>query len=266
MTARLDFSPSEARPEPLRLPAWNTAGHGEQIAAYVTGGLHAVEGWGLNPTLAGLFLAIDRFQKANGVGGNVFELGVHHGRAAILIALMAGPGETAVFLDLFERQDENIDFSGRGNREIFEHNLATWAPGCRWESIQANSLELDFASVAALAEGLRFAHIDGGHHREAVLNDLAKTQERLVEGGVIVMDDFSHSGFPEVNEACNYYLQQDETRRLAPVAIGANKLVLVTRGHHERLFAFLDGLGRANTPASRTVRFHGARAICLDEH
>jgi hypothetical protein len=153
----MDFPPSEARPEPLNLPAWNSGGHGEQIAAYVTRGLQAVEGWGLNPALAGVFLAIDRFQKANGVGGNVFELGVHHGRSAILIALMAGPSETAVFLDLFERQEENIDFSGRGNRQIFEHNLATWATGRRWETIQANSLELDFASVAAMREGLRFA-------------------------------------------------------------------------------------------------------------
>jgi hypothetical protein len=75
-----------------------------------------------------------------------------------------------------------------------------------------------------------------------------------------------HSGFPEVNEACNHYLQHDEAKRLAPVAVGINKLVLVTRGHHERLFAFLESLAKANTPGNRTVRFHGSRAICLDEH
>jgi hypothetical protein len=263
-TSMLD--PATETLEPLTLPGWNIGALDADVVHFVRHGLEAIEGWGVDPYLAGLFLALDRFQKANGVTGNLFELGVHHGRSAVLIALMAAPDEQSVFLDLFGRQAENIDFSGLGNREIFEANLATWAPGRRYDAIEANSLELDFAATPMLSGGLRFAHIDGGHHRDAVLNDLFKTEAAMVEGGVVVMDDFAHTGFPEVSEACNFYLERREANRLTPVALGHNKLVLVTRRHQARLFAFLERLGAANDPPVRAVRFHGEQVICLDAH
>src|SRR5262249_47127534 len=102
---------------------------------YVRRAMLEIDGWGVDLFLAPVLRAIDRFQKLEGITANMFELGVHHGRCAVLFALMARPDETAVFVDLFERQDENIDASGRGSREIVERNLATWAAGRRIEVV-----------------------------------------------------------------------------------------------------------------------------------
>jgi predicted O-methyltransferase YrrM len=212
---------------------------------YVRRAMLEIDGWGVDLYLAPILRAIDRFQKLNGISGNLFELGVHHGRCAVLLALMARADETAVFLDLFERQAENIDASGRGSREIVERNLETWAVGRRVEIIQANSLELDFGVVPGLKAGVRLAHIDGGHYREIVLNDLAKTEAVLVDGGVVIVDDFLHAGFPEVKQGCLEYLQRGATR-LVPIAAGYNKLVMAARGGHEQLYGFLERFGETS--------------------
>jgi hypothetical protein len=209
---------------------------------YVRRAMLEIDGWGVDLYLAPILRALDRFQKLNGISANLFELGVHHGRCAVLLALMARPGETSVFLDLFERQAENLDASGRGSREILAYNLETWAVGRRVEVIEANSLELDFTEVPGLKAGVRLAHIDGGHYREIVLNDLAKTESVLVDGGMVVVDDFLHTGFPEVKAACLEYLQRPGVG-LVPVAAGYNKLVLTTRSLREPLFGFLERFG-----------------------
>jgi hypothetical protein len=231
-------------------------------AKYLLFGLESVEGWGIDAYLARLFLSLNDFHRNQKIYGNLFEIGVHHGRTAVLLALMSTQGEFSIFVDLFDRQDENIDFSGLGNREIFELNLERWAPGRREIVIlRENSIDLDFTSVPELREGVRFAHVDGAHHKAAVLNDIRKTASVLIERGVLVVDDFMHSGFPSVNEACNLYLEEDPT--LAPVAIGRNKLILTTKGSETGLRQHLAAGCCADC---RTVSFHGYDVLCLDPH
>jgi hypothetical protein len=44
-----------------------------------------------------------------------------------------------------------------------------------------------------------------------VLNDLYKTEAVLGVGGIVIVDDFLHSGSLGVNEACNHYLRETAT-------------------------------------------------------
>lgn len=240
------------------------AGRSRALVDFIERGMLSIDGWGVDPFLAQLFLALDCFQKETGVVGNLMEIGVHHGRSAILLALMATDEERTVVLDLFGRQDENIDASGCGNRAIFEGNLENWAPEQAVEIIEGNSLELDFSSSPGLSAGVRLAHIDGAHYRSAVLSDIAKTRAVLCDGGVVVIDDFMHSGFPGVNEACNAYLEQRDASTLAPVALGHNKLILVTPPLEARLRAHL--AERLAPPIGREVTFHNYPVLCLDPH
>lgn len=251
-------APATAR----RVLNYQAPSEADEISTYLRDGMEAIDGWGIDQYLAYVFRAIDRFQMLNGDSGNLFEIGVHHGRVAVLMALMARNHEHAVLIDLFERQEENIDQSGRGSREILEQNLACWAKGRPVEIVQANSLELDFASVHGLRAGIRFAHIDGGHYREVVLNDLRKTEAVLVDGGVVVMDDFEHAGFPEVNLACNEYLETADTR-LAPVAMGHNKLILTTQENQSRLAGFLSQYGLNRGLFGRMTRFRDHEVVHL---
>ena len=235
----------------------------EPVAAYVDGGMAGIDGWGIDPASARLLVMLDAWQKARGDRGALFELGVHEGRVAILLALLARPGEPVVLVDLFERQDENVSFSGRGDRARLEENLARWAPGAAPEIVQANTMELDIAAVPGLSGGVRLAHIDAGHDYASVRNDLAKTEAALAPGGIVVVDDFLHSGFPEVNEACHAHFADGGTR-LAPVAIGMNKLILADAAVAVDL---VDDLSpRMELPYGKPVRFHGQPCLCLDHH
>jgi hypothetical protein len=53
--------------------------------------------------------------------------------------------------------------------------------------------------------GSRLFHNDGEHFTEVVLNDLSIAQDLINLGGVIVLDDYWHSGFPEAQEAVHKY-------------------------------------------------------------
>ncbi len=223
-----------------------------------------IEGWGLNFEIAPTLLLLDAEQYRLGVTGTLFEIGVHHGQTAILLALLARRGEQCVFLDLFDQQEENVDNSGRGDLRIFKENLAKWAPGVAAEIVVGNSLKVDFASIPALAAGIRFAHIDGGHLRDVVLNDLYKTEALLAPGGLIVIDDFMHSGFLGVNEACNQYLAEARDERLSAIAAGKNKLVLADRVHADRYKAALRST--LKPPFGKTVEFYEHSVVCLDAH
>lgn len=231
------------------------------IARYLDN-MREVDGWGIDDELAPMFLLLNHLQLECGIRGSLFEIGVHHGRTAILLALMAQPTEQCVFLDLFDRQAENIDKSGRGDLQVFRENLARWAPGIREpEIVIGNSLELDFTKVPGLALGVRFAHIDGGHYKDLVLNDLHKTESVLGPGAIVVVDDFLHSGYLGVNEACNHYLLEAGGAGLSPIATGKNKLMLAVRPHAE---IYRNGLSDALTPRRPLADFYGEKLICLD--
>jgi hypothetical protein len=232
------------------------------IENYVLTGMNDIDGWGINDNLARVFLALDQFQKNRGVSGSIFELGVHHGRASILMAKLAGPKETVLLVDLFEDQDANIDKSGHGNRDVLEANLAHWCPEVATEIVAGNSLELDFAALPGARDGFRFAHIDGGHHKQAVLNDLTKITPLLASGGVLIVDDFMHTGFPEVNECCHIFFDQGPD--LAPVAMGQNKLILARPETAADLIAYLRE--HLIAPYGKPVFFHDQRCLCLDRH
>lgn len=223
-----------------------------------------IEGWGLKFEIAPTLILLDAEQRRLGITGTLFEIGVHHGQTAILLALLARRGEQCVFLDLLDQQEENVDNSGRGDLRTFKGNLAKWAPDIAAEIVIGNSLKVDFASIPALAAGIRFAHIDGGHLKDVVLNDLYETEALLAPGGLIVIDDFMHSGFLGVNEACNQYLAEARDKQLSAIAAGKNKLVLADPLYADRYKAALRS--SLKPPFGRTVKFYEHSVVCLDAH
>lgn len=230
----------------------------QDLAAYLRRGIEAIDGRSFDARMARLFLAVDRYQGANGDSGSLLEIGVHHGRSAILMALMTRAGEQAVFLDRFD---------GRGaDLAAFRRNLRVWAPGRMADTVQADSLEIDFVAIEPLRAGVRFAHIDSGGSREAVLNDLRKTAQVLSPGGVIVVESFGREESPEVRDACIDYLRDENPRRLTPVAVGCDKLVLAARPGAERLQAFLAEFGAGDgRPLGGEVVLLGHRTARLED-
>lgn len=181
----------------------------------------AVEGW-FFPIDAYLFGFIDEVQGREGVGGNLFEIGVHHGKTAIFLARMRREGESVGVCDVFDEQELNVDRSGEGNRAVFERNL------------RGHELRV-FAKVSSALTGeettrnCRFFHIDGGHRAEDVVNDLEVAARALLPDGVVAVDDLFNPNWPGVGEGF-YRFIATRPDVFVPLLIGGNKVLLARPG------------------------------------
>lgn len=232
------------------------------LSRYLEGGFAEVHGWGMNKDLARIFGLINHFQQNRGIRGPLAEIGVQDGRVLIVLALFTAEGETAVGIDIFENQSENLDRSGANTTyNTVVENCAVHAPGARVKLIKANSFRLAPEDLERL-RGFRFMHVDGGHYFEVVMNDLEIAQRMIGGGGVIVMDDYWHSGFPEVQEAVHRYFWTSPVIKAAPFMVGQNKLFLASHEIRTDLLAFM----RKSLPENRRrpVRVLSYEAICCD--
>ena len=193
-----------------------------EVAAYLDDTRH-VEGW-FFPIDAYLFAVIDDIQKREGIEGNLFEIGVHHGKTAIFLARMLRPSELLGVCDVFEQQDENRDRSGEGSRELFLANLRAHAPSVTPRVFAKRSDQLTRDETTP---DCRFFHIDGGHRPEDVVADLETALRAIHDAGVIAVDDLFNPNWPGVSEGF-YRFIATHPDALTPIAIGGNK-VLFTR-------------------------------------
>jgi predicted O-methyltransferase YrrM len=187
--------------------------------------LSGISGW-FSLEAAMTFALIDEVQKSNGISGNLFEIGTHHGRSAVLLANMLAPtDERLAVCDIFDQQDGNVSRSGLGDRQIFERNVGPQLP-CA-EALQVFACMSDKLTEDQIGRSYRFFHIDGGHNTEEALGDLRLAARTLVPGGVIALDDAFRDVWPGVTEALLRFLQ--EFPDFAGLAIGFNKMLFARR-------------------------------------
>ena len=227
-------------------------------SAYLLGGQQAIPGWVQQDALM-LTLALHRLQRAAGERGGVAEIGVHHGRLFIALALLRDDAEPAIAIDVFDRQDLNPDGSGRGDRAAFEANLARWGAAARTHVLARDSLTLAPAEILGLAgpPGLRLFSVDGAHALGHAASDLRLAEACLAPGGVVLLDDIFHGHWPGVTEAAVLHLHGGRSL-VAPLAFCGGKLFLVRRDDHAAWLARLEDRVRRYAATWRAVRFGGA--------
>lgn len=214
------------------------------LAAYLRSGLREVEGWLTTDTVRHV-LRLDEIQASLGIRGGLGEIGVHHGKFFILLYLLAREDERAVALDLFEQQQLNLDGSGRGDRAVFDDNLARHAGGGERVAILAtDSIAVSGEHLrAAAGSALRLLSLDGGHLAHVVRHDLRTARDAICEGGVIVLDDYPNPEFPGVSEGTAAWFLSGECGDVVPFLIATNKLYLTTRAHAE---TYMDRIARSD--------------------
>jgi hypothetical protein len=194
-----------------------------QRQAYLKRGYSRIGGW-LFPYSARFIDSLLALQLEADVRGSVGEIGVHHGKLFILLALGRRAGESAFAIDVFGDQHLNRDDSGSGDREIFLTNTRRWLGG---ESeflnvVQRSSLDVRPEQILERNGPVRLASIDGGHTEDCVINDLMLVQSVLAPKGVVILDDHFNEFWPEVSSGVARYLL-DPAARLRPFAITPNK-------------------------------------------
>jgi hypothetical protein len=183
----------------------------------------SVEGW-VFPLDAYLFGLIDEVQKQNQVRGHLFEIGVHHGKSALLLARMRRDEELLGVCDVFGRQDLNLDQSGEGSRELFLSNMKKLLPSVDG-NLRVFAMRSDELTAEQTSTHCRFFHIDGGHLPAVVYSDLVTAERAIGHAGVISVDDVFNPNWPGVSEGFFRFMTEDKTS-LVPILIGANKVFL----------------------------------------
>jgi hypothetical protein len=182
-----------------------------------------VEGW-FFPIDAYLFALVDRIQNDEGISGNLFEIGVHHGKTAIFLGRAAAGDEIVGVCDVFGEQQLNVDHSGEGSLALFAGNML------RLGNIAENRVRIfarrsDTLTAVETTSSCRFFHIDGGHRPEDVYADLRTADAALRPDGVVAVDDVFNASWPGVSEGF-YQFMDEHPRAFAPIVIGGNKAFL----------------------------------------
>jgi len=187
---------------------------------YARSGRERVTGW-LARVDAEVIRSVLEAQAAKGLGGGLAEIGVHHDKSLILMALGLAAGEKALCIDLFSLQDHNLDCSGKGDLEQFQSNLQRFGvPGDRVVIREQSSLDLTPAQVLEAVGPVRFFSVDGGHWLEAAKSDLALAEATLAPHGVIALDDFHRPEWPEVSAGLFAWLAERK-RPVVPYLVDA---------------------------------------------
>lgn len=194
-----------------------------RLRRYSRTGCRQVDGW-FFPEDVELAVSFLTLQLAQGIIGNVAEIGIHHGKSFLLLANGVRADERAIALDVFDDQEKNVDKSGRGDRAIFEANVKKFAPDANLEILQRSSLDVAPDQARATFGDVRFFSVDGGHTAEITAHDLRLAEATLVPGGVVMLDDVLNPHWTGVISGVAEYLRSGGG--LVPFAVSRNKLFL----------------------------------------
>ena len=157
----------------------------------------------------------------------------------MVLAAAARPDETVYAVDVFERQDLNIDGSGSGNREIFLGHIQRFFPGARLSLIAETSAKVKGNEEAFGLAKTWFLSIDGGHTRSLTYNDLQIADASLVAGGVCCLDDVFNYHWTGVVSGLFEFLNASTGPTLVPFAFLPNKLFLCRPTYKELYASYL---------------------------
>jgi predicted O-methyltransferase YrrM len=153
-----------------------------------------VEGWFGEESIATWDLLLT-LQSEQGCRGNLLEIGVLKGKSAALLALHARPDETCVFVDpTLRKMATDVVEKIRSENNI-------------WISDVSQNLRND-PRLHPLAGTFRWIHIDGEHTGRAVTNDLEIAATLLSQDGVVCLDDFMSSAYPQITAATFAFLER----------------------------------------------------------
>jgi predicted O-methyltransferase YrrM len=217
------------------------------VDAYLADGYQTVVGMS-SRFAAAITARLMRIQTGLGVSGPIGEIGTFEGRFFIAMAHALEPGETAVGIDLFDWP--NPEVIDRFHANCRKHGVRDGARA----TLKADSRTMTSEDVLKAAGGkkLRLFHIDGEHSRDALSRDLKLATSVISEGGIIVLDDMLHPGYPTLMVAVQKYLEANPD--IVPLCIidretivGATKFVLCQRHWFKRyekvmLEAFKDNI------------------------
>ena len=193
-----------------------------------------IEGWFSNQA-AYLIGSLDEIQQSLNIKGDIFEIGVHHGKSTVFFNHLINGSEKLNVCDIFDSQDQNISNSGNGDLEIFLKNIKE---NSTHELGQIHTCLSTNLSPKSIGISYRIFHIDGGHNASEALADLQLASLCIIQKGVIVVDDPFRHDWPGVTEAVIKFLSDNE--EFTASIVGFNKLIILRKKIAHNYLGFID--------------------------
>src|SRR5579863_3210429 len=170
---------------------------------YLRKHMNRVSGYLRNPD-ATIIAALLAWQEKIGVRGHLCEIGVHHGRLFLILALSRQLNEKALAIDLFEDDGINLHQDGQAGRNgaMVRNANKLGIELSPAEILKGSSLDLTAENILERTGGpVRFFSVDGGHMYRHVENDMRLAHRCIASNGIIAADDFFFLKWPEVSFA-----------------------------------------------------------------
>ncbi len=195
------------------------------LRSYLRWKIYSINGY-LKSLDARLIAALAGWQSSNKIAGGLAEIGVHHGKLFFLLALSRQTGEKSLAIDLFEDDEMNASTRFEGRSRAFSTHAANLGITLESTEVQkADSLTLTPDDILRKVGRVRIFSVDGGHLYHHVAHDLPLVFTTLAPGGVIIVDDFCNSEWPEVTSATYDFVRAQEGK-IVPAILTRNKLYL----------------------------------------
>ncbi len=215
---------------------------------------------------AGICCGLMRIQSELGVTGPVAELGAFEGRFFIALAKSLHDGERALGIDTFEWPNPQV-------LDRFEANcVRQGVPAEKRITWKADSNKMTPEELLAKLDGerVRLIHVDGEHTQAALSKDLALATAVIRDGGVIVLDDMLHPGYPTLMVAVQAYLERHPEMTVLCIIdresiFAATKFILCQKTWFKQYEAGLLDAYRANVwPMGANFEPHWCLVLSLD--
>lgn len=153
------------------------------------------------------FHLILTMQSSLGIRGDFLEIGSYHGRSTAVMCRYLNDGEKIIVCDAFESQTED-NYEDKPSPAVLLDNILKINPRLNPSKVSIRyclSSELSFEKSVKF----RFIHLDGGHSKDQVLEDLNLCKNHLINKGIIAIDDYQNNAWPEVTIGVNEFLSKN---------------------------------------------------------
>eukprot|EP01041_Mallomonas_annulata_P003058 gene3058-5992_t len=196
-----------------------------------------IDGW-LDLIHIRLVYEFTKYQHSLGIHGTVGEIGLFHGKFFYSIVGFAQVEEPAIGIDLYINQLIGPSSSSASSSNITD--TSTKPPRFTKyfsDHTTVNLLGKDSKEVFPRdflrynLPRIRLFSIDGSHTMESTLRDLNLIACMVMDGGIVILDDFHNNLWLGVTTAALLFSSAQE--RLVPFFMNSNKLYFTTPSHHQ---------------------------------
>lgn len=227
-----------------------------------------IDGW-FDRRLMFILLLTDSVQKKNNVTGNLCEIGVWHGKSFIPLMYLAQPDENVLAVDCFDQYEFNRDNSGGGPCPLkkFNNNVSKYCSNLVSLKIKKGDFlkftPSEYLTAVENSKKFRIISIDGCHEADTTFIDMDNASNCLVDGGVIVIDDYFHWCWPGVSEGVNAFMNKNQNV-LKPFLIAWNKIFFTHAHHRQKYFDAFKELFDAKDMLIK--KFFDVETVICDPH